>query len=278
MRALVTGGAGFIGSHMVDYLIEKGHDVVVIDSLITGDKKNINPRAKFIEGDIRNNITLPKDHIDWVFNFAAIARTQWTIEDPKLAHEINATGTLNMLIAARDAKVKKFIHSSSCIVYVPTTPYYVSKKAAEEYVSIFPSLYGLSTISLRYSNVYGSLRQSEKGPHINFIASFRKSLRDNGYIWITGDGKQTRDLIHVDDVVRANYLAATSEKEGTFDICTGIQTSILDIAKRFKGPIEYLDERKGDVMELVQDPTNAEKVLGFKAEKKLWDNIGVYLK
>ncbi len=277
MKTLVTGGAGFIGSHMVDYLIEKGHEVLVVDNLLTGDKKNINKKASFINEDIRNTFQFPKDSIDWVFHFAAIARTQWTIDDPVLSNDVNTRGTLNMLLAARNANVKKFIHSSSCIVYVPTTPYYVSKKAAEDYVSIFPALYKLPTISLRYANAYGSLRQSEKGPHINFLASFRKSKRDNGNVWVTGTGEQTRDLIHVDDIVRANYLAATTPVEGIFDICTGIQTPIIDIARKFNCPIEYVEERQGDVMELVQDPTRAEAHLGFKAEKKLEDNLEVYL-
>lgn len=276
MRVLVSGGAGFIGSHMTDLLISQGHEVIVLDNLLTGSRENINPKAEFRKADIRGNHLAPHFRgVDWVFHFAAIARTQWTIDDPILANDINTNGTLNVLLAARDAGVKRFVHSSSCIVYVETTPYWVTKQAAENFVSIFPELYGMSTVSLRYSNVYGSLRQSEKGPAINVLASLRKSKRETGKIFITGDGEQSRDFIHVDDVVRANLIAAQSTKTGAYDICTGVQTSLNTIAKAFDCPVEYGPERAGDVKALVQDPTRAELELGFKAEKPF--DLSIYL-
>lgn len=263
---------------MVDLLISEGHSVIGIDNLLTGLLDNLNPQATYITKDIRDHDLKPLfAGVDWVFHFAAIARTQWTIDDPRLATDINVNGTLNVLLAARDAGVKRFVHSSSCIVYVETTPYWVTKQAAENYVKVFNDLYGLSTISLRYSNVYGSLRQSEKGPAINVLASLRKSKRETGRIWITGDGTQSRDYIHVDDVTRANLIAAQSDKSGEFDICTGIQTPLIDIAKQFACPIDFVPDRQGDVKKLVQDPEPAFKELGFRADRLLWHNLHVYL-
>ncbi len=148
---------------------------------------------------------------------------------------------------------------------------------AEEYVRIFHDLYGMDTIALRYANCYGSLRQSEKGPAINCIASLRKSKRDTGRIWITGDGEQTRDFIHVEDVCRANLLASQSHQNGFLDICTGKQTSINTIAHYFDCPIDYLEERQGDVKHLVQNPDKAWEAIGFTYSKELADHIGVYL-
>lgn len=263
---------------MVDRLVDEGHDVIVVDNLLTGDRVNLNPKAAYFETDIRD-ISLKElmKGIDTVFHFAAIARTQWTIDDPRLALDINVQGTLNVLLAARDAGVKRFVHSSSCIVYVETTPYWVTKQAAENFVKVFNDLYGLSTIALRYSNVYGSLRQSEKGPAINVLASLRKSKRETGRIWITGDGTQSRDFIHVDDVTRANLMAANSSVTGSLDICTGIQTPLIEIARKFDCPIDFVPDRQGDVKALVQDPEPAWEKLNFRAEKLLWHNLDVYL-
>lgn len=277
-RAFITGVAGFIGSHMADRLIDEGWEVRGIDNLLTGDISNVNFKVDFHRADIRDeSLSKMMCGYDYVFHFAAIARTQWTIDDPKLANDININGTLNTLMSAKAEGIKKFVHSSSCIVYVETTPYWVTKMAAENYVKVFNDLYYLPTIALRYSNVYGSLRQSEKGPAINAIASLRKSKRENGYIWITGNGEQTRDFIHVDDITRANLIAALSDKTGEYDICTGKQTSMNTIARYFNCPIIYEDERQGDVMQLIQDPNRAKVELGFEYEKELVDNIKIYL-
>jgi len=277
MKCFVTGAAGFIGSHLVDELIKQGHIVYGIDNFLTGDKANVNEKCHFYERDIREVTAEELQDIDAIFHLAAVARTQWCIDDPLLAHEINATGTLNMLLKAREAGVKRFIYSSSCIVYVPTTPYYISKMMAEEYVRIFHDLYGMSTLSLRYSNVYGSLRQSEKGPAINCIASLRKTKKETGKVWLTGDGSQTRDFIHVEDIVRANILAANSQVTGFLDICTGKQTSMKTIADYFNCSIEFVEARQGDVKHLVQNPDPAWEKLGFTYLKELRDHIQVYL-
>lgn len=249
-KVVVSGVAGFIGSHLADYLLEQGYEVVGIDNFLTGSPENINSKVKFYEADIRDlkemRCIFIKELPDWVFHEAANPRTFLSVEDPLLDQSINITGTLNMLIASRDTKVKKFMFASSCIVNSPNTPYYVSKLAGEEYCKVFTKLYNLPTVCLRYSNVYGSLRQSEKGSHINALASLHKSKRDTGRIWISGDGEQTRDWTHYKDICRANLLAAKSETTGVFDVCTGIETSMNKVAKYFDCPIDYVPDLKGD--------------------------------
>ncbi|HEX8965504.1 MAG TPA: NAD-dependent epimerase/dehydratase family protein [Patescibacteria group bacterium] len=283
MKALITGSAGFVGSHLADCLIEKGHEVVGIDNFLTGDKSNINPKEGFYEADIRNRYALDvifkKEKPDWVFHEAANARTQVSVDDPVMNNDVNITGTLNVLLAARDSGVKKVMFASSCILYSPNTPYYVSKLAGEEYMNVFRKIYNLPTVNLRYSNVYGSLRQSEKGSSINALASLHKSRRDTGRIWITGDGAQERDWSHVKDICRANLMAAESDFTGTVDICTGVQTSMNEIAKHFDCPIDYVEGRPGDQKHLgFQDPEPAYKAFGYKYEIPLTkDSLEPYL-
>ena len=236
-KICISGIAGFVGSHLSDYLIDKGYEVAGIDNLFTGDIENVNKKARFYKEDIRNLEAIDKIFKDfkpdWVFHEAANPRTFLSVSDPILNNSINIDGTLNMLVAARDNGVKRFVSASSCILNSPNTPYYVSKLAGEEYCNVFNKLYGLSTISLRYSNVYGSIRQSEKGASINALASLRKSKRETGRIWITGNGEQKRDWSHVVDIARANLLAAKSNVNGYLDICTGVQTTMNEIAKYF---------------------------------------------
>ncbi len=280
-KALITGVAGFIGSHLADHLIQQRWQVFGVDNFLTGNKKNINSKVIFKRIDIRKRADLNKFikdiRPDYMFHLAAIARTPWTIEDPILCHETNITGTLNVLIAAKDSEVKKVIFASSNIVYAEYTPYLVSKITGELYMRTFDKIYGLPTISLRFSNAYGSLRQSEKGPSINCIASLRQSKRKNGYIWITGDGKQSRDFTHVLDIARACELAAKSSVRGKeIDICTGRNFTMNDIAKYFRCKIKYVSERLGDVKHIIQDPKPAKALIGFEAKRRLEDNIHVY--
>jgi UDP-glucose 4-epimerase len=283
MKVVVIGVAGFIGSHLADYLIEKGYEVYGIDNFLTGSKANINLKVKFKKIDIRDKVALENylrdlKNIDYVFHLAAIARTPWTIADPLLANEVNIDGTLNVLMASKNINVKKVIFASSNIVYAKNTPYWVTKKAGEMYMRVFDKLYNVPTVSLRFSNAYGSLRQSEKGPDINCIASMRKSKRENGYIWVTGDGKQTRDFTHVYDMAEAAVRAAESPVYGMeIDICTGINTSIDWIARQFDCPIKYIEERKGDIRHIYQDSRKAQRLLGFKAQRKLKNHIGIYV-
>ena len=282
MKCAVTGVAGFIGSHLADYLIEQGHEVIGIDNFMTGDRKNINPKVEFHKQDILSDkIFLSLQGVDWVFHLAANARTFLSVEDPWFDMKNNIEGTLNVLCAARDNNVKRFIYASSCILYSPNTPYYVSKQAGESYTSVFGKIYPpFSTIALRYSNVYGSLRQSEKGSHINALASLRKTKRDTGRIWITGDGTQTRQWSHVKDICRANLLAAQSKESGVFDICTGVNTTMNEVANYFQCPIDYVDPAIGDNHDLSihQDPEPAFQKLGYRSEIPFgYDSIKVYL-
>lgn len=281
-KALITGVAGFIGSHLADHLLDEGWEVFGVDNFLTGSKKNIDPRVKYKIVDIRKKdklaIYMKKVRPDYVFHLAAIARTPWTIDDPMLCHDTNITGTLNVLMLARDLKVKKVIYASSNIVYAAETPYKVSKLAGEGYMRAFNDLFDLPTVSLRFSNAYGSLRQSEQGPAINCIASLRKSLNDNGYIWITGDGLQSRDFTHVLDLAEGLRLAAESKVRGMeIDLCTGINTTMNKIASYFKCKIKHVAERPGDIKHIKQDPKPAKKLLGFVAKRRIGDNINVYL-
>jgi UDP-glucose 4-epimerase len=274
MKYLVTGGAGFIGSHMTDLLIKNGHDVVVIDNLMNGRREQVNSAAKLVEKDIRsfNDIKEHFNGIDGVFHFAAIARTPWCIDDPILAYETNVMGTLNVLEAARQSNVKRVILSSSNVVYAFLTPYRTSKEALEDLAATYSEMYGVSVACLRYSNVYGP-RQLESGPSPNVFAALRKSKRELGKLIITGDGEQTRNYTHVSDIVRGNLLAMQSSFKGTLDLCTGKGISLNEVAKYFTCPVEYTAERPGDVKHIVQDPKPALDILGWRALVSLEQGI-----
>ena len=181
---LVTGGAGFIGSHLVDELIKQGNDVVVVDNLISGYRDNVNPGAVFYNNDISDFQKLGKifenHYFDGIFHLAAISRTVWCIDDPIMAYKCNVTGTLNILEYSRIKKIKRIVLASSSIVYAFMTPFRTSKEALEGLADTYNKMYSVSTISLRFSNVYGP-RQSETGPALNVFASFKKSIKENGF-------------------------------------------------------------------------------------------------
>lgn len=273
---VVTGGCGFIGSHMVDKLIYLKHKVVVIDNLSNGSLENLNKDAIFENVDIRNfSLVLDcmsKYKIDGIFHFAAIARTPWCIENPLLAYETNVMGTLNILESARIHKIQRIVVSSSNVVYAFLTPYRTSKEAVEGLANTYRDMYGMSVISLRYSNVYGK-RQSENGPSPNVFAALRKSKKENGYLTITGDGTQTRNYTHVSDIVSGNLLAMFSNYSGTIDLCTGISIPLNQAASYFNCDIKYIDERPGDIKHIVQCPDEAFRVLGWKHQIQLEEGI-----
>jgi len=274
MRYVVFGGAGFIGSHMTDLLVSKGHEVTVVDNLLSGYLDNVNPHAKFVAADIRNlNSILPLvEGADGVFNYAAIARTPWCIEDPILCHETNVTGTLNILEACRRKGIKRVVLSSSNVVYAFETPYRASKLMDELYAEVYNKMYGQSVVCLRYSNVYGP-RQSEEGPSPNVFAALRKSKKEKGKLIITGDGEQSRDYTHVSDIGRGGLMAMESDHKGVVDLCTGRNVSLNLVAKFFDCPIEYIEERPGDVKHIVQDPKPAFDILGWKSQVEIEDGI-----
>jgi len=277
MKYLVTGGAGFIGSHLVDELIELGHDVIVLDNLLSGFEKNINKKAVFYNCDIRslNNILDYFTDIDGVFHLAAIARTPWCIENPILAYETNVIGTLNILEAARLKNIKRVVLTSSNVIYAFWTPYRSSKEALESLATVYNEMYGISTICLRNSNVYGK-RQSELGPSPNVFSALRK-CKKNGYVEITGDGTQSRDFTHVNDIVNGHILAMNSSVNGVLDLCTGTNHTLNDVAKYFDCEIKYIDERSGDIKHIFQDPKPAFEKIGWKADIKLEFGINDFL-
>lgn len=273
MKALVTGCAGFIGSHLTDHLLELGHHVRGIDSLIRGDESRVSPFVEFHAADILSeHLSDLLDGADWVFHTAAVSTTPWAVRDPETCNSINVTGTLNLLAAAREAGVKRFVFSSSNIVYAAPTAYKVSKLAAEGYCEAYTHLYGLSTICLRYSNVFGSLRQNEE----NCIASMRASALRDGEIQVTGDGEQTRDFSDVRDVCRANVLAAESGVTGAVDICTGVNRSMNEVAAFFGVPVRHVPDRPGDIKHIRQDPAPARRLLGYEASVPFEESMTAY--
>jgi nucleoside-diphosphate-sugar epimerase len=276
VRAVVTGCAGFIGSHLTDYLLSEGHEVTGIDALIPGrgEISRLNGGAEFYHADIREVATRKLLRgADWVFHTAAVSTTPWAVADPVVTNGINVHGTLNMLEGARQHGVQRFIFSSSNVIYAPYTAYWASKQAAEHYCRVYTTLYGLPAVPLRYSNVFGSLRQNEE----NCIMSMRASWLRDGYIWLTGDGEQSRDFTHVADICRANLLAAWSDTTDPTDICTGVNHTMNEVARQFGCRIEYRGERAGDVKHIRQDSAPARDRLGFEAKVPFEEGMSVYL-
>ena len=278
MKYIVTGGAGFIGSHLVDNLINSGNTVIVLDNLLSGFEKNINEKAIFYNCDIRNldNIINYFSGVDGVFHLAAIARTPWCIENPILAYETNVIGTLNILEASRLNNIKRIVMTSSNVIYAFWTPYRSTKEALESLGKVYNEMYDLSVICLRNSNVYGT-RQSELGPSPNVFSALRKSKKEKGYLEITGDGTQSRDFTHVDDIVSGHICAMNSSVKGVFDLCTGLNHTLNEVAKYFECDIKYIEERPGDIKHIYQDPGPAFEALGWKANIILEHGIKDFL-
>ena len=274
MRCVVTGAAGMIGSHLCDYLLEQGHEVRGIDSLVRGDFAHVNRDVLFHKADIRDLRTRRLlARADWVFHTAAVSTTPWAVRDPLECNSINVDGTLNLLHGARQHGVSRFVFSSSNIVYAAPTAYKVSKLAAEGYCEAYAHLYGVPTICLRYSNVFGSLRQNPE----NVIMSMRASARSRGFVEVTGDGKQSRDFTNVADVCRANLLAAESEATGWLDICTGENRTMNEVAAMFGVPVKHVDDRPGDIKHIRQDSRPASVLLGFEAQVPFTEGMAAYL-
>lgn len=270
MKCLVTGGLGLIGSHIVKRLLQDGHHVRILDirpltEWPLGDLPTRNLEVQ--QGDIADlyDCHVAMKDMEAVFHTAAIARTVETIDDPLRAHEVNATGTLNLLQVAKKRGIKRFVHSSSSILYVPKTPYFVGKQCAESYVTIFADLYDLSTVSLRYANVFGP-GQRRDGAYPNVLAAFARSRAEEGFIVVDGDGKQNRSFIHVDDVVEANMLAFESTACGVFDIGTDVYTSINECAEMFDCEIRRGPSRPGDVFTIKINTMPAREALKFEAK------------
>jgi len=293
MKCIVTGGAGFIGSHLVDKLIEEGHRVLVLDDLSTGKKENINEKADFIQWDISqdwNELGTTVEGIDVIFHLAAKARVQPSIEEPIEYHNANVNGTLNMLVAARDAGVKRFVFSSSSSVYGdveekdlptseaselnPMSPYALHKSIGEQYCKLFSELYGMETVSLRYFNVYGD-RMSLEGAYKLVIPIFTEQRLNGGPMTINGDGEQRRDFTYVGDVIQANIAAGTLDRKfkgDVFNIGHGDNRTVNQIADYIGGDRLYGDpviEPKATLA----DNEKARDILNFSPSKNIEDWI-----
>ena len=258
MRVLVTGGAGFIGSNLVDKLIDDGHEVIVFDDLSTGKEENVNSKAKLFKFDISKEeffeIPIMEDimtGVDVVFHMACLARVQPSIEEPLLYHDKNVNGLVNMLEACRKYSVKRFVFSSSSSVYgdaeeVPTSencklnpmsPYAIHKLIGEQYCKLYSELYNIETVSLRYFNVYGD-RQPTEGAYCLVMGIFAGQMLKGAPMTIRGDGEQRRDFTYVDDVVDANIKCMDYPLElngDVFNIGNGDNLSVSDIADLMGG-------------------------------------------
>lgn len=291
---LVTGGAGFIGSHLVDALVAAGLRVRTIDNFATGRRDLVNRAAEIVEGDIRDASSIEGafDGVDTVFHVAAQPRIPLSIAKPVETHMTNVVGTLNVLIAARDRKVRRVVYSGSSSVYGdqpkiplvetmtpnPLNPYALQKYVSEQYARMFHRLFGMQTITLRYFGVYGP-RMPQEGSYMLAIAAFLKSRREGRPLDIYGDGEQTRDFTHVRDIVAANILAMDAEVADGRPINVGFghNVSINQVAKIFGGPIVHTPGRPGDMRDTLADRSLAGRLLGWTPRVSIEDGLAELL-
>ncbi len=287
---LVTGGAGFVGSNLVDELLRRDIRVRVIENFATGSRKNLNPRAELVEADIRDGEAIASafEGIDCVFHVAALPRIPLSIAKPVETHMTNVVGTLNVLIAARDAKVRRVIYSGSSSVYGdqtamplvetmapnPLNPYALQKHVGEQYARMFHRLFGMETLTLRYFNVYGP-RMASEGAYVTVISAFLAARRCGEPLKIHGNGEQTRDFTHVSDVVAANILAmeAPVADGRAINVGAGRNVSINRIADLIGGPRVQMEGRKGDMRNTLADTSEAARILGWRPRVSLEEGI-----
>ena len=302
MRVLVTGGAGFIGSHLSEELVRRGAGVVVLDDLSTGKLNNIEHlpagSLEFVRGSVTDLPLLRSAlaGVDLVFHEAAIASVPRSVEEPGASHLVNATGTLNVLIAAKEKSVRKVVFASSCAVYGntqvtptsenvqpdPQSPYAVTKLASEYYCDVFRRVYGLPTVSLRYFNVYGP-RQRADSDYAAVIPKFIKRVAEGKPPVIFGDGEQSRDFVFVGDVVEANLLSAEGDAAGVYNVGTGQSVDLNGLAatitRLLRSDLNAVHDapRLGEVRHSRADISRA-RTFGYKPRYSLEMGLGQLVK
>jgi UDP-glucose 4-epimerase len=304
MKYLVTGGAGFIGSHIVHTLLEQGNSVRVLDNFSTGKRENLQDlkrqfdgeRFEIVEGDLRNPSSVEEAvrGVEIIFHEGAFISVPQSLEEPQTCFDVNITGTSRLLDTARATGVRRVVLASSAAVYgesdafplveetlpQPLTPYAVSKRVKEMYAELFTGSFGLEVVALRYFNVYGP-RQRPDSMYAAAVPIFARRLLDGKPVTVYGDGGQTRDLINVHDVVRANLIASEHPRAPgkIFNICTGIETRLLDLLDVMYElipnvpPPQFAAPRAGDIYRSVGSPQKARDLLGFHAEVSLVDGL-----
>ena len=316
MKILVTGGAGFIGSNLTEYFLAKGYKVVVLDNFATGHRHNLaavaaHPQFKLIEGDIRNinDCVVAVEGVDYVLHQAALGSVPRSIGDPVTTNDVNVSGFLNMLVAARDAKVKRFVYAASSSTYgdsqglpkvegvigKPLSPYAITKYVNELYAEIFGKAYGLETIGLRYFNVFGR-KQDPKGAYAAVIPKFVMQLMQHQSPIINGDGNYSRDFTYIDNVIQMNELAMTTTQpeaiNTVFNTAFGDRNTLNDLVGYLKAylgeydesikniPIEYGPNRAGDIPHSLASIDKAQRLLGyapqFSLQQGLKEAVGWY--
>jgi UDP-glucose 4-epimerase len=298
-RALVTGGAGFIGSHLVEALLAAGWEVGVLDDLSSGREAHlavVADRIEFWPGDVRDAALVGKavEGVEAIFHAAAVASAARSVEEPIATHAVNVLGTLTVLEAARAARARRVVFASSSAVYDaaaepparedaprrPSSPYGLHKAAGEDYCRLYAEIHGLETVCLRYFNVYGP-RQDPRGDYSAVIPRFVRACLDGGAPRIFGDGRQTRDFVHVEDAVRANLLAvdAAAVAGRAVNVGTGLETSVNELAATIAelvgsgaDPVR-LPARAWEPRRSAADPGVARRLLGFEPAVSLRDGL-----
>jgi nucleoside-diphosphate-sugar epimerase len=296
-RYLVTGGAGFIGSHLVRALLEQGDFVRILDNFSTGKHENVaGLKVDILEGDLRDSARVAKavEGIDFVFHEAAFVSVPQSMDEPMTCFDVNQRGTESLLEAARKAGVKRVVLASSAAVYGdletmpleehfplrPLSPYAVSKRVDELYAEMYTRSFGLEVVALRYFNVYGP-RQRPDSMYAAAVPIFARRLMDGKPVTIYGDGGQTRDLVYVGDIVRANLAASVHPNAPgqVFNICTGDETRIIDLIEVLmdlfpSAPApEFAPARAGDIYRSVGSPKKVAELLGFEPQTSLSDGL-----
>jgi UDP-glucose 4-epimerase len=303
LKTLVTGGAGFIGSHIVQALLEREYQVRVLDNFSTGKRENLDELQKrykdqleVLEGDVQDALTVEQAvrGTELIFHEAAFVSVPQSMEDPQACFDVNITGTSTLFEAARRAGVRRAVVASSAAVYgesdalplveetplQPKSPYAVSKRVDEMYAELFTGSFGFDVVALRYFNAYGP-RQRPDSMYAAAVPIFARRLLDSKSVTVFGDGGQTRDLINVRDIVRANLIASEHPNAPgkIFNICTGVETRLLDLLDVMyellpNAPAHVLAApRPGDIYRSVGSPEKAADVMGFRAEVSLVDGL-----